>query len=75
MAGSIAAFVLQPGEGQLIRPAGGPTTIEARTETTNGSVILPEVKSGPRKGPPAHVHRREDEMWHVLDTLFVSHPL
>ncbi len=71
MAGSIAAFVLQAGEGELIPgPAGGPTTIKARTESTNGSFTFLEVTIGPKQGPPAHVHRREDEMWYLLDGRF-----
>ena len=67
----VEAFMVAPGEGHVIRgPAGGPTTIKARTETTNGSLTLLEVTIGPKQGPPAHVHRREDEMWYLLDGTF-----
>jgi len=65
------AFVVGSGEGQIIPgPAGGPSTIKARTETTNGSFALLEVTIGSLQGPPAHVHRREDEMWFLLDGRF-----
>ena len=68
MANSIEAFVVQDGQGQIIPgPAGGPTTIKARTETTRGSFTLLEVTIGPKQGPPARVHRREDEMWYLLE--------
>ena len=71
MASLTRAFVVQVGEGQVIPgPAGGPTTIKARTETTNGSFTMLEVTIGPKQGPPAHVHRREDEMWYLLDGRF-----
>ena len=67
----VEAFMVPNGEGQILPgPAGGPTTIKARTETTNGSLTLLEVTSGPKQGPPAHVHRREDEMWYVLSGAF-----
>lgn len=65
------AFVVLDGEGETITgPAGGPTTIKARTESTNGSFVLVENIIGPLLGPPKHVHRREDEMWYVLDGNF-----
>ncbi len=71
MVTGIEAFVVADGEGTLIPgPAGGPTTIKADTKTTNGSLTLLEVTIGPKQGPPAHVHRREDELWYLLDGQF-----
>ena len=71
MASPIEAFMVPAGQGQIIPgPAGGPTTIKARTETTNGSLALLEVTIGPKQGPPAHAHRREDEMWYLLNGRF-----
>ncbi len=67
----IEAFVVRTDEGKAIRgPAGGPTLIKARTETTGGSFTLVENIIGPKQGPPRHIHRREDEMWYVLDGNF-----
>ncbi len=58
-------------EGKAIRgPAGGPTLIKAHTATTGGSFTLVENVIGPKQGPPRHVHRREDEMWYVLEGNF-----
>ncbi len=38
MASSVQPFVVLAGEGEHIRgPAGGPTTLKARAETTNGT--------------------------------------
>ena len=71
MAGSIEAFVVRPGEGERIAgPAGGPTTIMARTETTGGTFTFLEVVIGAHQGPPRHLHKREDEMWYILDGRF-----
>jgi mannose-6-phosphate isomerase-like protein (cupin superfamily) len=68
---SIEPFVVLAGQGQTIDgPAGGPTTIKARTETTGGSFALIENVIGPLQGPPRHIHRREDEMWYVLEGRF-----
>lgn len=71
MAGPTGAFVVQDGEGERIPgPAGGPTTIKAHTETTNGNFTMLEVTIGAKQGPPAHIHKREDEMWYLLDGRF-----
>jgi len=71
MVNLLKAFVVPDGEGDVVRgPAGGPATIKARTETTNGSLSLLEVTIGSLEGPPAHVHRREDEAWYLLDGRF-----
>jgi len=65
------AFVVLPGEGTEIRgPVGGPTLIKAGTDQTNGSFTFIENVIPSLQGPPLHVHRREDEMWYVLDGLF-----
>lgn len=67
----VGAFVVPDGEGTVVRgPAGGPATIKARTATTNGSLALLEVTIGPKEGPPAHIHHREDEAWYLLDGRF-----
>ena len=71
MSASVEAFVVANGDGETVRgPAGGPSTIKARTEHTGGSFALLEVTVGPHQGPPLHSHQREDEMWYVLDGLF-----
>ena len=71
MVDSVKAFVVPDGEGRTVRgPAGGPATIKADTKSTNGSLSLLEVTVGPKEGPPAHLHRREDEAWYLLDGRF-----
>ena len=71
MVNSVNAFVVPNGEGEVVRgPAGGPAIIKARTEDTNGSLSLLEVTVGPKEGPPAHAHLREDEAWYPLDGRF-----
>jgi mannose-6-phosphate isomerase-like protein (cupin superfamily) len=39
-------------------------------DSTDGSFTLLEITIGPKQGPPQHVHRREDEMWYILDGSF-----
>jgi quercetin dioxygenase-like cupin family protein len=71
MVRSIDPFVVRRGEGEVIPgPAGGGATLKARTETTGGSFTLIEIEIGPKQGPPQHRHRREDEMWYILDGSF-----
>ena len=71
MTGPVHAFVVPAGAGRTVRgPAGGPTTIKADTENTSGSFALLEVEVGPKQGPPLHLHKREDEMWFVLEGRF-----
>lgn len=68
---AIEAFVVRDGDGVSIPgPAGGPSLIKARTETTAGSFALIENVIGPKQGPPRHTHRREDEMWYILEGNF-----
>lgn len=71
MSETVRAFVVAAGEGRTVRgPAGGPTTIKADTAGTAGSFALLEVEVGPKQGPPLHLHRREDEMWFILEGQF-----
>ncbi|MGH3853012.1 MAG: cupin domain-containing protein [Pseudonocardiaceae bacterium] len=63
-------FVVLPGEGETVRgPAGGPTTVKARAETTGGTVTALENVVAPGQGPSLHLHIREDEMYYVLEGL------
>jgi quercetin dioxygenase-like cupin family protein len=67
MAERVRPFVIPEGEGERLRgPAGGPATIKARAETTNGTFAALENIVAPKQGPPLHVHVREDEMCYVL---------
>jgi quercetin dioxygenase-like cupin family protein len=61
------AYVLLAEEGErLPGPAGGPLTLKARAETTNGSLTAFENVVAPGQGPGLHLHVREDEMYYVL---------
>lgn len=64
----VRAFVVLDGEGEHLRgPAGGPATLKARAETTNGAFTALENIIAPNEGPPEHIHVREDEMYYVLE--------
>jgi mannose-6-phosphate isomerase-like protein (cupin superfamily) len=61
-------YVVLPGEGETLRgPAGGPATIKARAETTNGTFTALESIIAPGQGPPLHIHVREDEIYYMID--------
>ncbi len=40
-------------------------------EDTHGEFVLSELVAQPRNGPPPHLHRRDDELFYVLDGEFV----
>ena len=64
----LRAFVVLDGEGEKLQgPAGGPATIKARAETTNGTFTALENVIAPQQGPPEHIHIREDEIYYILD--------
>jgi quercetin dioxygenase-like cupin family protein len=56
-----------PGEGKTLWVAGDLVTFKIVGEDTNGAYSLFEVESNPGGGPPPHVHRREDEIFCVLE--------
>jgi mannose-6-phosphate isomerase-like protein (cupin superfamily) len=65
------SFVVNAGEGRDLRgPAGGDLRLKSDTDSTDGAFTLLEIEIGPKQGPPRHLHRREDEMWYVLDGSF-----
>jgi mannose-6-phosphate isomerase-like protein (cupin superfamily) len=62
------AFTLGPGEGGTVRnPLGGPLTFKLRGEESNGAMMALESVAPPGKGPPLHIHHREDEWLYVLE--------
>ena len=56
-----------PGEGKALWVAGDLVTFKVVGEDTNGAFILAEEVSPPGGGPPPHIHRREDEIFCVLE--------
>lgn len=51
----------------LPSPTGDRITIKIGTGDSGGSLSVLEISNSPRSGPPLHVHRREDELWWVLE--------
>ena len=67
----VPSFAVQAGEGTTLpTPTGDVVTIKAGTRRTNGSMTVVELRVAPKSGPAVHVHRREDELWWVLDGDF-----
>ena len=55
-------LVVAAGEGLTIQgPAGGPLTFKARAEQTDGALTVFENVIAPGDGPPAHLHKAQDE--------------
>ena len=68
MTSTANAFVIGPGKGEQFRgPVGGPMTIKARAETTEGTFSALENVVPPKEGPPLHRHGHEDEMYYILE--------
>src|SRR6516165_10343310 len=62
--------VLQPNQGESLWALGEKLTFKLETEDTGGEFGFAELVAQPGGGPPPHIHRREDEMFYVLDGDF-----
>lgn len=59
---------VRTGEGRaLASPTGDRITIKLGTGDTAGVLSAVEIVNSPSSGPPRHIHRREDELWWVLE--------
>lgn len=68
---AVTPFAVQAHEGiALETPIGDTALIKAGTGQTNGSLAVVELLVAPRSGPALHTHRREDELWVVLEGEF-----
>jgi quercetin dioxygenase-like cupin family protein len=62
------AFTSKPGQGERLQlPAGQISFIRARGKDTGKTFSLMETRTPIGKGPPLHVHEREDEAFYVLE--------
>lgn len=59
--------VLRAGEGKLCWVVGDLYTFLATGVDTGGAYALIHAVVPPQSGPPPHIHRREDETFHVLE--------
>lgn len=65
---------LPAGQGPQFNVIGGDQiTIKAASEDTEGAFTLIETVTPAGAGPPPHVHRREDEIFYVLEGCFEFH--
>jgi mannose-6-phosphate isomerase-like protein (cupin superfamily) len=62
--------VLQPNQGESLWALGEKLTFKLGPEDTGGEFGFAELVAQPDGGPPPHIHRREDEMFYVLDGDF-----
>jgi len=62
--------IMRAGEGDSCWAMGEKFTFKIGPEDTGGAFSLAEVAAQPRNGPPPHLHRREDELFYVVDGEF-----
>jgi quercetin dioxygenase-like cupin family protein len=68
---SLQPYILQANEGKAIWYTTTRMTLKATGESTGGALSLVEVLAAPDTSPPWHVHYRDDEMFYILDGLFL----
>lgn len=61
------AKILSPGSGQVLNVIGDNQTVRLTSEDTGGLFALVEQANPPGVGVPSHVHKNEDELYHVLE--------
>jgi mannose-6-phosphate isomerase-like protein (cupin superfamily) len=62
--------VLETGRGQRFWLMGDFYAVKATAEQTGGAYSITEIESFPGNGPPAHIHRKEDECFYVVEGAF-----
>jgi mannose-6-phosphate isomerase-like protein (cupin superfamily) len=67
---STFAAVLAAGEGEALTVLGDRYVIKVGAAETGGLFTTLELTISPQRGPPPHVHQREDEMFYVLEGEF-----
>lgn len=60
-------FNLEPRAGEKIWITGDTVIIRATAADTGGAYTMIEAIASPGNGPPAHLHRNEDETLYVLE--------
>ena len=64
----LSPVAVPTGEGRdLASPTGDRITIKLGTGDTGGALSAVEIVNSPGNGPPVHIHRRDDEVWWVLE--------
>lgn len=59
-----------PGEGLKVGVLGGLSTFKVRSHETGGAYAILEQEVPAGHGPPLHVHRRETEVFYILEGDF-----
>lgn len=60
-------LIIPPGEGIVWSVLGEKITAKVLSEASAGQLATVEELSPPQGGPPLHIHRREDELFRVLE--------
>jgi mannose-6-phosphate isomerase-like protein (cupin superfamily) len=68
---SFHPYILQAHEGEAVWWTTARVTLKATSTLTGGALSLVEVLAPPDYAPPWHVHHRDDEMFYILDGLFL----
>jgi mannose-6-phosphate isomerase-like protein (cupin superfamily) len=62
--------VLETGQGESFWLLGDFYAVKTSSEQTRGAYSIIEIESFPGNGPPAHIHRKEDECFYVVEGAF-----
>lgn len=62
--------MLDAAEGRIVECLNIRTVIKVSSASSGGSLGMAEMAVPPGEGPPMHIHRREDESFHVLEGRF-----
>lgn len=63
-------IVRLPGSGKVVGVLGSESTFKVTSDETGGAYAVLEQSVLPGHGPPRHVHRRETEIFYVLEGTF-----
>ena len=71
MTSSNPPFAVAAGDGPSMQtPTDDRMTVKAHSGNTSGLLTVLELENEPKHGPALHIHRREDEVWYVLEGQF-----
>lgn len=64
--------VLPSGSGSVINVLGDTMTVRLTAKDTGGTFTLVEQNSPPGIGIPLHLHKNEDELFHIIEGAWLS---
>lgn len=63
-------ILVGPDEGNVLQAFGDTVQVKLSGDETNGNLVVGLGSTPPGHGPPPHIHRREDELFIVIEGSF-----